>query len=217
MKEEESKEKNIGILTASVIVFGLVVVLWVGAYIYFSSDKNGGEYLNSLYSAFAFAAIVVTIWLQREEIKLIQLELRRQGEYNQEQIRANGARHKMEQRVVRPIIRLGISGSSQNELNFHVKNITENRASSIRVKFYFKNETNEFQDKFFQVVQPNSEVVFKLSIENILNNPMDVVIVYQSPKGELLEIRYSAVNGQLELKNPLPIPVLDFSETEIGN
>ena len=46
---------------------------------------------------------------------------------------------------------------------------------------------------------------------------MDVVIVYQSPKGELLEIRYSAVNGQLELKNPLPIPVLDFSETEIGN
>ena len=66
MKEEESKEKNIGILTASVIVFGLVVVLWVGAYIYFSSDKNGGEYLNSLYSAFAFAAIVVTIWLQRE-------------------------------------------------------------------------------------------------------------------------------------------------------
>lgn len=81
MKNQVNKESERGFILTAVIVCFIIVVLWILTFYILHDKPNKGEFgdmfgsINSLFSGFALAGIILTILMQRKELKLQRLEL----------------------------------------------------------------------------------------------------------------------------------------------
>tara|TARA_R110002051_G_C8612489_1_gene482090 strand:+ start:48 stop:359 length:312 start_codon:yes stop_codon:yes gene_type:complete len=80
MGKENKKDYTIAIVSSVVIV--LIILGWFTTLNYLKDDKNRGTFgdmfgsINALYSGLALAGIIITILLQRNELKLQREELK---------------------------------------------------------------------------------------------------------------------------------------------
>ncbi|MCC6373116.1 MAG: hypothetical protein IT236_19080, partial [Bacteroidia bacterium] len=84
IQSDENADKDIGFIVTSVIVTIVIIGLWVGTYFLLrGKDPNvrgtfGDMFgsINALFSGLALAGIILTILLQRKELKLQREELK---------------------------------------------------------------------------------------------------------------------------------------------
>jgi len=85
-KEKKESDKNLIYLSIGIAI--LIITGWIITYVLLKENKNRGTFgdmfgsLNALYSGFALAGIIITILLQRKELKLQREELQEtRGEF----------------------------------------------------------------------------------------------------------------------------------------
>lgn len=80
--DNRNEDSEIGLIVTALIVGFVVTALWTWTYVSLKDETNRGTFgdmfggINSLFSGLAFAGIILTILLQRKELKLQRDELK---------------------------------------------------------------------------------------------------------------------------------------------